>query len=306
MANKGQGTSVERYYSHKRQQKKRKVRRFYFFLTLLALVTLLVLSLTVFFNIRTFQVEGNLTYTAQQIISAAGMEEGDNLFRMNKFKVQQKILDKLPYVGSVEIYRKLPTTLCINIVETKAELYIANAHGFVLLDKNLKMLDHVSEIPEGLNLVELRGDTLKDYAVGETAVFTGGSESYLAAFLADIDENLTLEKTDAINIESKFDLDIYYGDGQIKILLGSLEKAAEKLEMVRYVIDKNEGSERARIDITNGTTAYYQPISADEELDEVEEPTPETEGETSENGETDGTSVESESTTADETATGNE
>ncbi len=277
MANRGQGTSVERYYSRKRQQKKRKVRRFYFFLTLVAIVTFIVLSLTVFFNIRSFQVEGNVTYTAQQIISAAGMKEGDNLFRMNKFKVEERLLDALPYVGTVEIYRKLPTTLCITVTETKAELYVADGNGFVLLDRDLKMLDHVSEITEDMNLVELRGDTLTEYKVGERAVFSGGSESYLASLCASIEEHLTLSKTDAINLESKFDLDIYYGDGQIKILLGSLEKAAEKLEMVGYVMEKNEGSERARIDITNGTTAYYQPISADEELDEVEEVPPETE-----------------------------
>ena len=100
------GNSVERYYASKEKHRKKKKVRLYFFLSLFCIAAFFILSLTVFFNINSFEVTGNNVYTDAQIIAAAGLEEGDNLFRLNKFKIADKMVVDLPYIGSVNIYRK--------------------------------------------------------------------------------------------------------------------------------------------------------------------------------------------------------
>ena len=57
-------------------------------------VILFVLS--IFLQVRSIEVKGNAHYTAQDIAEAAGIEEGDNLFFINRFAAVGRIIARLP------------------------------------------------------------------------------------------------------------------------------------------------------------------------------------------------------------------
>lgn len=89
-------------------------------LCLLALVVALTVGATVFFRVEVVAVSGNVRYTEEEIIAATGIQAGENLFAMNKFKVSEELRRALPYIGEVQIRRSLPSTIVITVVEWDA------------------------------------------------------------------------------------------------------------------------------------------------------------------------------------------
>ncbi len=107
---------MRRQMGTKRQKHhKRRYTLYYILLILIVVVTAALLSMTVFFNVKQFSVDtGGSAYTQEQIISASGVSEGDNLIRMNRSKVEKRVLDVCDQLDEVEVSRSLPDTLCIS------------------------------------------------------------------------------------------------------------------------------------------------------------------------------------------------
>ena len=106
----------------RRRNSKRRRRRgsFHFLYKLLSILMIcgaIVLALTWFFRVDAIEVSGQERYTQQQIRDAAGIQERDNLFLLNKYDVAGRIQTALPYVKNVRINRELPDTLVIQVEE---------------------------------------------------------------------------------------------------------------------------------------------------------------------------------------------
>lgn len=89
-------------------------------LCLLALVVALTAGATVFFRVEVVSVEGNHRYSREEIVEVAGIQQGDNLYAWNKFRVADQLLQSLPYIGEVSIRRVLPSTVVITVSEWDA------------------------------------------------------------------------------------------------------------------------------------------------------------------------------------------
>ena len=75
----------------------------------------LVAAITLFFRVDTVVITGEKRYTEAEIRQASGVEDGDNLFLLNKYQVIRNIAEALPYIEieNTRIQRKLPDTLLI-------------------------------------------------------------------------------------------------------------------------------------------------------------------------------------------------
>lgn len=135
--------SVERYYQKKKRRKKRAKVVFFGLLFVLMMLTLVILSVTVFFNAETILVEGNERYSAQQLLETGGLEVGQNLFRLDKFEVIDQ-METLPYVKSVTIKRKLPNTLTVKVVENQPVVWVFSGTGAALLNEEYRVLEMVT------------------------------------------------------------------------------------------------------------------------------------------------------------------
>ena len=99
---------------HKRRRRHhRSVAVLYKLLSVVVISGAIVAALTLFFKVETITVSGATEYSSEEIITASGIQQGDNLFLLNKYEIYESILEKLPYVSSVSISRKLPDTLLI-------------------------------------------------------------------------------------------------------------------------------------------------------------------------------------------------
>ena len=70
-------------------------------------VVVCVLSLTVLFKVEAVNVFGSTTYTAEEVISAAGVVLGDNLIRVSEDEISQNLQKKLPFINEVVIEKQL-------------------------------------------------------------------------------------------------------------------------------------------------------------------------------------------------------
>ena len=80
-----------------------------------AVVLALVFGLSIFFEVKTVTVSGVDEHMRYAVYEAAGIQEGEALLGLNKAKISGRILQKLPYVDSVQIRIKLPDTVNIEV-----------------------------------------------------------------------------------------------------------------------------------------------------------------------------------------------
>lgn len=113
----------------------------YKLMSVVAILAALIIGCVVFFRVGTIQVEGNGRYAAEEIISAAEVQEGNNLFALNKFGMQRQILSRLPYVNTVAISRRLPDTLVIRITECTPLACIQGDGAWWILGTGGKILE---------------------------------------------------------------------------------------------------------------------------------------------------------------------
>lgn len=94
-------------------------------LCIIAVVVALTAGATVFFRVETVAVSGNQRYTREEIVAASGIQLGDNLYSLNKIRIDQNIRRTLPYIGDLSINRALPSTIVITVTEWEAVARLA-------------------------------------------------------------------------------------------------------------------------------------------------------------------------------------
>lgn len=115
-------------YSHRSRIRRKNRGRFgplFKLLCVLAVVVALTAGATVFFRVERVSVSGNQRYSQEEIIAASGIHLGDNMYSLNKVRIDRSIRTKLPYVGELTINRALPSTILITVAEWDAVAQIS-------------------------------------------------------------------------------------------------------------------------------------------------------------------------------------
>ena len=147
---KGQTAALQDYRDMPAAKRKKRKRNaiLYIMIVLLLVGIAVISSVTIFFNIINIEVIGDSRYAKDKIESASGILEGQNMFRLDKFEIEQSMVKQLPYLKTVSIKRKLPDTLEIHVEDTTAVAAVKTAAGYVLIDADSKMLELAAQLPE--------------------------------------------------------------------------------------------------------------------------------------------------------------
>lgn len=127
--------------NRRRYKKRGRFGFLYKMLSVVALVAAVFMGATVFFRVEHVEVTGNLRYDAAQVEQASGVAHGDNLFGLNKYDTAARIRRTLPYVESVNIRRRLPDTLILNVNECIAAAQLTSGEGGWLINTSGKLLE---------------------------------------------------------------------------------------------------------------------------------------------------------------------
>lgn len=137
--------------NRRRYKKRGRFGFLYKMLSVVALAAAVFMGATVFFRVEHVVVTGNIRYDAAQVEQASGVAPGDNLFGLNKYDTAARIRRTLPYVESVNIRRRLPDTLILNINECAAAAQLTSGEGGWLISTSGKLLEW-SDAPHTLRV----------------------------------------------------------------------------------------------------------------------------------------------------------
>lgn len=261
--NKNVSTNEKRRRQNKKRRLKNSVRKALITIGLLAALLAVgaVLSLTVFFKIENVNISGSGMYSTEEITAYCTIDEGDNLFLINKEKCAENLEQKLPYIYDVDIKRELPSTLVINITEASAAYKIKNSdESYTLLDDRFKVLDNASsESADGV--IEIQNSAVISNENGFVIGFENEESAKGLSQLSEIISKLNITEATAISSDGKSNNYIVY-QNRIVLNLGSFDNLENKVYRGIAGCEKlNESDPGARgtMDLSSGKQFYFTP-----------------------------------------------
>ncbi len=229
-------TEVERQNSSKRLRRRKRNFNIYAVVVVLLAVTVgMTISYTFLFNINEIKVSGESDmYTAEEIVDASGIKEGDNLLRLNPKKSEQEILDKLLYVETAEVDRDFPSSLEITVTRCVPAYNISYDNGVLLVSKKGKILADNGFITDGLPVI---------YGYEPSVKFAGkpvnsGNQHKADAF-AELMESLSGDRSEeiaSVDMTNEFSIVVNYKNGMV-FKMGNWNDVNYKLGLASNVME---------------------------------------------------------------------
>lgn len=231
----------------KLKRKKAALKRFFIFLCIVLVLTLAVLSLTVFFPVTKITVEKNNTiYTNEQIIKVSGVQKNKNLW-MTGFGAEGDIPVKLPYISEADLQRKFPSSIIIKVKPAKAVYSVNNKKEYYICDADYKVLEVKKEAD--IKLISVIGiETDKAKAGNKVAfkdeqkieilksVFEGLKQKSIMPNSLDLTEPMEIK----VRVENRFN-----------VYLGSSAYLEQKIAHLAGMINQSEKDVVGSIDLSD-------------------------------------------------------
>lgn len=261
---------MERTRKSGSEQYKRKIRnRRIFILSVFIIVMLLCVCLfTPLFAISEISVTGNTLLSAEDIIADSGIEQGENVFRISKRKAKRGLAPS-PYIEGVEIKRKFPARIVIEIDEAKQDIIMDTPQEFIITTIDGRVLEKTEDVTElsapivyGVSVKEAEpakqikaaDETLLDMQLQRIKCF------YSTDFWPEIDEFY-------VSDISNFMLIMKSG---MKVTFGSVhneEELQRKIKMMTQILPQIKQTKKSYLDLT--TDKGYFGEYTEDELEEM-------------------------------------
>ena len=294
------------------RQKKKKRRRMISRIGIAVLVLLaIVFAPTIFFQVSKINVTGDTRYTSEQLIKSTGVKQGDNMFFLDTKQIAADLKDEYPYLDTVKLRRKLPSTLQIEVSDRTAALSIEQNGKYLILDMSGKVLEKTKSAAKGT--AKVTGVPMKGLHVGDTVDEDKYGKAASVMKLLELTDQYGMKKhIKTIDVEKAYDVRVTY-DKRYTILLGALEESnlEHKIQFLKAILKEPSLPESGVIDLTDEKEARYRPtedttsdvVIKEEELDKAAG-TAETKTESADSTDaesTDANSTDANSTEADST-----
>ena len=269
-----------------------------------------ILSLTVLFKISSVDVaKTGKIYSKNDIISASGLNIGENMV-LTKFDVaENRIETMLPYVLEAKISKSLSGRITISVTDDTAAIIFEAENGYALADANGKVLEVLKEEPEDSTFLVLKTKNIPKAAPGQTIGFADETEEQLYSTVCGaLNKAQIFDKTTAMDISEAANIKIIY-QNRLRIKIGSVSDIDAKLEAAVKTIAMEDESNPNTIAEINATTAkkiYVNPLdtldetAAEETENKPAEETTSAEAATEENENQEEETAESEENTGEE------
>lgn len=214
-------------------------------LAVLALFIWGIVSLVlVFFSVGEIEVRGNAPYSSEELISASGIEKGDRLYYLGADKKEKQLLERFPYLESVEIKSYFPNKVLIEAQALDVLLVTEIDGGYCAINKDFEILEMAQSIGElsaartiylDLDLEKMREEKTLLYELLE------GLERF--------------EHFDSINkiiVRDRHDISFIFS-GNCRIVLGNTQNIGEKLKLALQIYNSSDFDREnySAIDVSN-------------------------------------------------------
>ena len=233
-------------------------------LSVLLTAVAVVAALTMFFKVSTVEVTGSSRYRDGEVAAASGVELGDNLVLLDKYRIAQRIYTELPYVTEARINRKFPSTLVLEVTETTAVASIQGAGGYWLLSAGEKLLEAVDETG-AQDYLRITGLEAVNPAVSARLELPEDSPitlERLGQLLPAMERLEMLGRADGLDLSDRSDLVLGY-DGRFQVIISYDADFDYKLLCLLEAVKCLEPNERGtiRLNMKEANKAHFIPAS---------------------------------------------
>ena len=225
----------------------KKAIRFLFRLALLIAILLMLRHGETFFRVSEIRIEGAGETSPGEILAAAEIRKGMNIFLIQGQAVSEKIRKQLPRIKEVDISRSLPDKIVISVSERVPAVYAVTNNGFWLIDQDAFCFAYVTESAEDYPLLVGMSDELimpgtfltcpvrKEALVEYFSVWPGGTGLEIAE----------------INFYNKYNLIVFTVEG-LEIWLGDSKEMESKLTLIQRSIPYINTNSGTHLDARSG------------------------------------------------------
>lgn len=244
---------------------------YYVLIGVVVAATVSILSVTVLFNISSFQVVGDTSYSDEEIIAACGIETGDNLLRINIGSAEEQIVSKLVYIDSAKISRGFPNRLVISVEPAHPAVSFARGSRYYVISERGRLLE--------IDQVSADCPVVKGFAPDRNAVIGSQLEDDeegridIALNMIDYMQQYGLDDYCEINLADTLNIRLTY-DGRIEMELGANTRLEDKIYHAGLLLkDEISASERCVLILSNPDRVVKRPVyENDDDDDNISEP----------------------------------
>lgn len=245
--NQRQEEKTKQKMSKKQRQILKKKKRIKLMLKFTALLIIIIAGIifalvSPIFNIKEIDVSNNEQIKTETIVSLSQLNLGQNIFKFNKNKVNKNIKTNA-YIESVEIKRKLPNKVQIQIEERKQEYNVEFLNGYAYINNQGYILQ-ISEEKQALPTIQ--GISTPDEQIVEGNRLNSEDLEKLEVIIQimNICKNYELDsKITNIDILTKDEYTLYLEEEKKTIYLGDKSNLSNKMLYVQVIIEENRGKE---------------------------------------------------------------
>lgn len=219
-----------------RRRRRSNLNSYYALAVIFAAVIVLILCMTVFFNVKTVNIQGVNLYTNEQILAVGGVNSGVNLIRTDTKTVETRLKNTLVYIDDVQVSRKYPSELEIKVTEAVKAAQIEKDGKYYILSESGRILE--ADVPLDGSLMMIKGFELKSLDPGSTLESEDAFKTKILDQLISEIKKLDFEDINEIDLTDRTDIKMTY-DNRIDIRLGSSVDIDYKLTYIKAVIDKS-------------------------------------------------------------------
>lgn len=222
----------------------------------------LVLGMSVFFRVSNIEVVGADRYTKDEIVSASGIKDGDNLVFINRTAISERLYAKLMYIGDITIKRKLPNTVVIDISESGPIAVLESDSGLWLVDRNCRLAEQcqTQDAENYIKIIGLSGVNAKKGEIVSVEDEDKPKKDFVIAILSALtDKNMTGDVS-SIDVSNVSNAELEYLDGRFVVKLGLNEKIEYKIGLLLGTVEKLDAKDTGSIDLAQDKKAQFSPF----------------------------------------------
>ena len=239
----------------KSRRRHRAGRKFLSFIIITAaVIALMSISYKLFFVVSAVNVDGVKSYTPEQVVEAAGLDQPKHLFSFSSRVAGDSIRFYCPKIAKTDFDRTIPNKVNI-IVEEEEPRYCAEIYGDVYgISDSMRVIEKLGpDQCEGL--IRLKLQQVK-YAVsgGKIKLVSERAQSFLEDLSAMLNSSSLKGRLTQIDLRNDFDI-VMVADNKYKLLFGTQEEFDIKIRLAVAMLDDDifKGGSKAIINLEDTT-----------------------------------------------------
>ena len=231
-------------------------------LSSLIIVVMVLSALIMFFRVKIVNITGAHRYSDAEILSIAGVSDGQNMFLMNKYRMAERLIRELTYLEDVHISRNFPDTLIIDLKECVIPLAVAQDGACWLVSPSGKIVDRL-DISAADDYAQITGCPILSPSIGTQIALPSEylpQQRSLVRLLTALDEKQVLDDVDGIRLDKHDCILVDYG-GRFTVKFPLDADYNFKLHALEVYIsgEKIQDNMTGTFDLTRDDKNYFQP-----------------------------------------------